>query len=124
MCTTVKSPSRIFRDVRRMTKFLETKNIPSKSNSLKMKIGQQDTISIAPKTKLLSIQLCASTDIPPDKYAHVRLSRSSLCSSDIPPAPEIPRPYLHPFKKCCMENLLGNYHWSKQNILRAIRYTR
>ena len=95
MCSTVKSPSRIFRDVRRMTKFLETKNIPSKSNSLKMKIGQQDTISIAPKTKLLSIQLCASTDIPPDRYAHVR---SSLCYIDIPLAPIVhpamPRPLM------------------------------
>ena len=95
MCTTVKSRSRIVRDVKRMTKFLETKNIPSKS--LKMKIVQQDTITIAPKTKLLSIQACASTDIPPAKYAHVRLSRSSLCSIDIPPAPLIPRPYLHPY---------------------------
>ena len=109
MCTTVKSRSRIFRDVKRMTKFLETKNIPSKS--LKMKIVQQDTISIAPKTKLLSIRVCASTDIPPDKYAHVRLSRSSLCSIDIPPAPAIPRPYLHPYIVEASKMLYGKPPW-------------
>ena len=59
-----------------MTKFLENKNTPSKSRYLKLKIVQQDTISIVPKTKLLSIQI--SVVHPPDKYAHVRLSRSSL----------------------------------------------
>ena len=108
-----KSPGRILRDVRRMTKFLENKKIPVQS--LKLSIVHQDTFSITPKPKSLSIQKCVFVDIPADKYSTSRLSRTSLCCVNVPPVeqPAIPtaRPYLHPFIAEASKMLYGKPPW-------------
>ena len=105
-----KSSARILRDVKRMTKFLESKRVLP----MKLEIVHQENISIPSEPKLLSIQKCASVNIPPDNPM-ARLVHTSLYCIDIPPAPlvqpAIPRPYLHPYIVEASKMLYGRSPW-------------
>ena len=95
-----KSPAKVLRSVRRMTKFIERK--PSAIPTLGITV--LPTIDITPSEKSLSFSLPTNTNVfpimkslsvskgdcisvPPNLKSNQTLSYSNVCSTDIPPDP-------------------------------------
>ena len=91
----IKTPAKIFRDARRITKFLERKQPPEKSR--KLCISSQASTSFLPSKKHMSLGKLTVLDIPPSKIpSTTQLSFSSVTTVDIPPTTTHPRAYIHP----------------------------
>ena len=94
-----KSSARILRDVRRMTKFLESKNISVKPMKLnppqsRLCVSLEVSVDIPPMKKSLAITpRVANHSINPKEGTNVsnkksrKLSITDVCSTDIPPDP-------------------------------------
>ena len=106
----IKTPAKIFRDARRMTKFLEKKQLNKKS--MKLSIAKQASTSFIPTKKLMSISSVTLLDIPPSKIpSTIQLSFSAVTSVDIPPTKTHPKPFIHPHIIEASKMLYGKPPW-------------
>ena len=121
-----KSPAKILRDVKRITKFCYTKNLPLPlkipvltitvlpkisipPDSIQvptLSINKATSISISAVKKALSIQKTCEMNIP-SKPKTISFSQTTICS--VPPAP--PQPYLHPYIVEASKMLYGVPPW-------------
>ena len=106
----IKTPAKIFRDARRMTKFLEKKQICKKS--MKLSNSNQASASFFPSKKLMSISNITLLNIPPSKILlTTQLSYSAVTSVDIPPTKTHPKPFIHPHIIEASKMLYGKPPW-------------
>ena len=106
----IKTPAKIFRDARRMTKFLEKEQICKKS--MKLSNSNQASTSFFPSKKLMSISNITLVNIPPSKILlTTQLSYSAVTSVDIPPTKTHPKPFIHPHIIEASKMLYGKPPW-------------